>query len=63
MTAAYVFTNYHVQGQTIPTVIVDLMRVPTGKLTMTAMNVALSRNVVLMDEDDRLEMLNENTKA
>lgn len=44
MTAAYVFTDYRAQDQTIPTLIVDLARVPTGKLTLTAIYVALSRS-------------------
>ncbi|KAJ3713667.1 hypothetical protein C8R42DRAFT_565410, partial [Lentinula raphanica] len=60
MTAAYAFTDYRAQGQTISKVIVDMGKVPTGALTLTSLYVALSRN--LMTEDQRLEKLNKKTK-
>jgi len=85
MTAAYAFTDYRSQGQTIPMVLVDIATPPPpGKLTLFNLYVALSRssgrNTIrllrdfddavfmqshdadLLEEDDRLERLNEQTK-
>ena len=44
LTRAYAFTDYHAQGQTIPFVIVDIARPPTGKLSPFNLYVALSRS-------------------
>lgn len=45
MTAAFAFTDYRAQGQTIPYVIVDIRRLPRGKrLTPFNAYVALSRS-------------------
>ncbi|KAJ4501177.1 hypothetical protein C8R41DRAFT_749738 [Lentinula lateritia] len=44
MTAAYAFTDYRSQGQTIPYVIVDIAKPPTGKLNLFNLYVALSRS-------------------
>jgi hypothetical protein len=44
MTAAYSFTDYRSQGQTLPFVIVDIGRTPTGTLTLFNLYVALSRS-------------------
>ena len=44
MTAAYAFTNYHSQGQTLPYVIVDIASPPTGTLSLFNLYVALSRS-------------------
>jgi hypothetical protein len=84
MTAAYAFTDYRSQGQTIPVVMVDVAKPPTGKLDLFNLYVALSRSsgrstirllrdfedeifksshcIQLMEEDDRLETLDRNTK-
>ncbi|KAJ3755396.1 hypothetical protein EV360DRAFT_49822 [Lentinula raphanica] len=64
MTASYAFTDYRAQGQTIPLVIVDIARVPTGALTLTSIYVALSRSTEpeLMMEDKRLEDLHDRTR-
>ena len=84
ITAAYAFTDYRSQGQTIPTVIVDLHTPPGGRLTLFNLYVALSRSSGratirllrdfddrilqqthdpdLLEEDKRLERLNETTK-
>ncbi|KAH7870856.1 hypothetical protein F5879DRAFT_812861 [Lentinula edodes] len=59
MTAAYAFTDYRAQGQTIPSVLVDIGKPPTGTLSLFNLYVALSRK--LLAEDDRLERLNEQT--
>ena len=81
--AAYSFTDYRSQGQTIPYVIVDIAKPPSGTLTWFNLYVALSRSsgrdtirllrdfderlflqshdLDLMDEDDRLEELNQLT--
>ncbi|KAI0263902.1 hypothetical protein BC834DRAFT_884505 [Gloeopeniophorella convolvens] len=46
ITAAYTFTDYRVQGQTIPKVVVDIAPPPTGSnLSMYNMYVALSRSL------------------
>lgn len=44
MTAAYAFTDYRSQGQTIPYVIVDIAPVPHGRLSLFNLYVALSRS-------------------
>ncbi|TFY81855.1 hypothetical protein EWM64_g2158 [Hericium alpestre] len=44
MTAAYAFTDYRSQGQTIPHVIVDIASPPSGKLSLFNLYVALSRS-------------------
>lgn len=44
ITAAYAFTNYHSQGQTLPYVIVDIAKLPTGGLTLFNLYVALSQS-------------------
>ncbi|KAI6136317.1 hypothetical protein F5141DRAFT_972866, partial [Pisolithus sp. B1] len=44
MTTAYAFTDYRAQGQTIPYVIVDIARPPSGVLNLFNLYVALSRN-------------------
>ena len=85
MTAAYAFTDYHSQGQTIPRVIVDIATPPTGKpLGLFNLYMALSRSsgwktvrllrdfdesnflqshdTRLLEEDVRLNELDEDTK-
>jgi len=44
VTAAYAFTDYRSQGQTIPYVIVDIATPPTGGLSLFNLYVALSRS-------------------
>ncbi|KIL59326.1 hypothetical protein M378DRAFT_45438, partial [Amanita muscaria Koide BX008] len=44
ITAAYAFTDYRSQGQTIPYVLVDLASPPTGTLNLFNLYVALSRS-------------------
>ena len=44
LTAAYAFTDFKSQGQTIESVIVDLAKPPTGGLTGFNAYVALSRS-------------------
>ncbi|PPQ74787.1 hypothetical protein CVT24_003726 [Panaeolus cyanescens] len=44
MTAAYAFTDYRSQGQTIPYVLVDIATPPSGTLTLFNLYVALSRS-------------------
>ncbi|KAF8516495.1 hypothetical protein JB92DRAFT_2252791 [Gautieria morchelliformis] len=44
ITAAYTFTDYRSQGQTIPTVIVDIATPPTGGLTPFNAYVQLSHS-------------------
>ena len=44
MTAAYAFTNYRSQGQTISHVLVDIASPPTGGLSLFNLYVALSRS-------------------
>ncbi|KIM58154.1 hypothetical protein SCLCIDRAFT_128914, partial [Scleroderma citrinum Foug A] len=44
VTAAYAFTDYRSQGQTIPYVIVDIATPPTGGLNLFNLYVALSRS-------------------
>jgi hypothetical protein len=60
MTAAYAFTDYRSQGQTIPYVIVDIATPPTSGLDLFNLYVALSRSSgrssiwLLRDFDDEL---------
>ncbi|KAF8529440.1 hypothetical protein JB92DRAFT_2548803, partial [Gautieria morchelliformis] len=60
LTAAYAFTDYRSQGQTLPCVIVDIATPPTGGLTPFNVYVALSRSSgsstirLLRDFDDKL---------
>ncbi|KIK17017.1 hypothetical protein PISMIDRAFT_685755 [Pisolithus microcarpus 441] len=44
MTSAYAFTDYCVQGQTLPYVIVDIAKPPSGGLNLFNLYVALSRS-------------------
>ncbi|KAI9569538.1 hypothetical protein HD554DRAFT_2190132 [Boletus coccyginus] len=62
MTATYAFTNYHAQGQTIPTMLVDIATPPTEGLNLFNLYVALSW-MELLAEDDRLEEPNKKTLA
>ncbi|KAJ3757532.1 hypothetical protein F5880DRAFT_1493322 [Lentinula raphanica] len=62
MTAAYAFTDYRAQGQTLSVVIIDMAKVPTGALTLTSLYVALSRKPDLETEDERLNELDERTR-
>ena len=84
MTLGYALTDYRAQGQTIPYVIIDIARPPSGKLDLFNLYVALSRSrgrhsvrllrdfddhiflashdTSLMQEDDRLERLDDVTK-
>lgn len=60
MTAAYAFTDYQAQGQTIPYVTVDIKTPPRGGLSLFNLYVALSRSSgratirLLRDFDDEL---------
>jgi hypothetical protein len=60
ITAAYAFTDYRSQGQTIPYAILDLASPPTGKLTLFNLYVALSHSKghssvrLLQDFDDKV---------
>lgn len=60
MTCAYAFTDYRSQGQTIPHVIVDIARPPSGGLNLFNLYVALSRSSgrdtirLLRDFDEKL---------
>jgi ATP-dependent exoDNAse (exonuclease V) alpha subunit len=60
MTAAYAFTDYQSQGQTLPYVIIDITKPPTGALGLFNLYVALSRSSgresirLLRDFDDEL---------
>ena len=62
LTAAYVFTDYKAQGQTMECVIVDLGKPPSGGLTGFNMYIALSRSHgqstirLLWDFDEKLFM-------
>jgi len=44
ITAAYYFTDYRSQGQTIPYVIIDIGSPPSGKLSLFNLYIALSRS-------------------
>ena len=85
MTAAYTFTDYRSQGQTLPYVIIDIASPPTGMLSLFNLYIALSRSSrrasirllcnfddklfmashdpALVDEDERLDKLNIETKS
>jgi hypothetical protein len=60
LTAAYAFTDYRLQGQTIPLVLVDIASPPSGTLSLFNLYVALSRSSgrstirLLCDFDDKL---------
>jgi len=60
MTAAYRFTDYHSQGQTLPYVIVDIAKPPLGSLDLFNLYVALSQSSrcetiwLLHDFDDQM---------
>ena len=60
VTAAYAFTDYRSQGQTIRHVIIDIASPPTGTLSLFNLYVALSRSAgrhsihLLRDFDDRI---------
>jgi voltage-gated potassium channel Kch len=60
MTAAYGFTDYYSQGQTLPYVIIDIVSPPTGALDLFNLYVALSRSSgrssirLLRDFEDKL---------
>ena len=60
MTAAYAFTDYRSQGQTLPYVMIDIAKPPTGALDLFNLYVALSRSSgresirLLRDFDDEL---------
>ena len=60
LTAAYAFTDYQAQGQTIPFVLVDIATPPTGGFNLFNRYVALSRSSgretirLLRDFDDSL---------
>jgi hypothetical protein len=60
MTVAYAFTDYRSQGQTLPYVIIDITKPPTGALDLFNLYVALSRSSgresirLLRDFDDEL---------
>lgn len=62
MTNAYAFTDYRAQGQTIPYVIVDIAKPPSGALNLFNLYVALSRSSgretirLLRDFEDTLFM-------
>jgi hypothetical protein len=45
MTAAYRFTDYSSQGQTLPYVTVDIAKPPSGGLDLFNLYVALSRSL------------------
>jgi hypothetical protein len=64
MTAAYAFTDYRSQGQTIPYVIVDIARPPTGGLNLFNLYVALScssgRTSILLLRNFEPEMFQKN---
>ncbi|KAL1709619.1 hypothetical protein EV121DRAFT_172554, partial [Schizophyllum commune] len=65
---AYAFTDYRAQGQTMSAVLVDIAKVPNGRLSLFNVYVALSRSSgrdtirLLRPEDDRLELLDASTK-
>ena len=60
ITAAYAFTDYRSQGQTLPYVFVDIATPPTGTLSLFNLYVALSRSSgrdtirLLRDFDDKM---------
>jgi hypothetical protein len=60
MTAAYAFTDYRSQGQTIPTLLADVARPPSGRIDLFNLYVTLSRSSgrdtirLLRDFDDEM---------
>ena len=84
ITPGYAFTNYRVQGQTIPHVIVDIASLPSRHLLLFNLYVALlhssgqstirllrdfednlfikPHDALLIEEDERLDKLDEKTK-
>ena len=44
MTAAYAFTDYRLQGQTIPAVIVDIATLPTGALLLLSLDQGIYKH-------------------
>ncbi|KAJ3914375.1 hypothetical protein F5877DRAFT_27119, partial [Lentinula edodes] len=52
-TAAYAFTDYRAQGQTIPSMLVDIGKPPTCTLSFF--------NLYLLVEDDRLKRHSKQT--
>ncbi|KAI6023076.1 hypothetical protein PISMIDRAFT_121018 [Pisolithus microcarpus 441] len=60
MTATCAFTDYCSQGQTIPTVLIDIATPPTGGLNLFNLYVALSQSLghltiqLLRNFDDKL---------
>ncbi|KAI1787690.1 hypothetical protein LXA43DRAFT_895871, partial [Ganoderma leucocontextum] len=72
ITAAYGFMDYRSQGQTILVIIIDIKKLPPpGQLMLFHLYVALSRShellqqkheLALLEEDERLSHLNEETK-
>ena len=60
ITAAYAFTDYRSQGQTMPYVLVDIAPPPSGTLSLFNLYVALSRSAgrntirLLRDFDDEM---------
>ena len=60
MTAAYAFTDYRSQGQTIPYVLVNIASPPTGGLSLFNLYIALSQSSgrstirLLWDFDDEI---------
>ncbi|KAI6043256.1 hypothetical protein EDC04DRAFT_2562991 [Pisolithus marmoratus] len=77
MTAAYAFTNYQSQDQTICYVLMDIARLPPGTLNLSNLYVTLSRSsghdtihlllflsahsMDLLTKDDHLHLLDEET--
>ncbi|KAF8836900.1 hypothetical protein BDN67DRAFT_910225 [Paxillus ammoniavirescens] len=61
MTAAYAFTDYQSQGQTIPYVLVDIATPPSGSLNLFNLYVALSHSSESLAEDDRSQELDMKT--
>ncbi|KAI5981632.1 hypothetical protein EDD15DRAFT_2182730, partial [Pisolithus albus] len=51
------------EGQTIPYVIVDIAKPPSGGLNLFNLYIALSRSSDLLAEDDRLLLLDGETAA
>ncbi|KAI5981205.1 hypothetical protein EDD15DRAFT_2184262 [Pisolithus albus] len=60
MTAAYAFTDYRSQGQTLQSVIVDIATPPSGSLNLFNLYVALSQSLgrshmhILQDFDENI---------
>jgi hypothetical protein len=64
--AAYAFTDYSSQGQTLPYVIINIRSPPTGTLSLFNLYVVLSRSSgrasirLLHDFNDKLFMVSHN---